>query len=127
MAKRDYVRHAEVCKKYEKTFKGHLVRTYRNMKSRILGIQKKKHHLYKGLFILSKDNFYDWSINSLDYQELYNIWNESNYDRKLTPSVDRIDSSKGYELSNMRWITHSENSKLGSINRHKNKELYAKS
>ena len=33
-------------------------------------------------------------------------------------SVDRVDSSKGYELSNMEWVTHSENSRRGAVNRH---------
>jgi hypothetical protein len=46
MSKIDYAKHATVCKKYEKTPKGYLMRTYRNMKSRVLGIQHKKAHIY---------------------------------------------------------------------------------
>ena len=34
-----------VDKKYEKTKKGFLMRLYRNMQSRVQGVQKKKHHL----------------------------------------------------------------------------------
>jgi hypothetical protein len=37
----------------------------------------------------------------------------SGYDRKLTPTVDRINTELGYEIHNMRWLTHSENSRLG--------------
>lgn len=48
------------------------------------------------------------------FHELFLSWEQSNYSRKLTPSVDRIDSSKGYYLGNMEWVTHSENSKIGS-------------
>lgn len=110
--------------KYEKTPMGFLVRKYRNMKSRVTGVQKKKYHLYKGLYLLPKQFFYSWSLVNLDFQELWKKWVESGYERRLCPSVDRIDSNKGYTLDNMRWITHSENSKGGcrSAKRHfKNK------
>lgn len=107
----------EYYKKYEKTVSGFLMRVYRNMLSRVSGVQKLKAHLYIGKEILSKEEFYNWSKNSIEFNNLYNIWKLNNYDRKLTPSVDRIDSSKGYTLENMRWITHSENSRLGAINR----------
>lgn len=105
-------------KKYEKTPKGYLVRKYRNMKSRIEGIQWRKRHLYEGLEILDKNDFYEWALNNDNFWELFRKYKESGFQRKLAPSVDRIDSSKGYVLSNMRWLTHSENSRLGSINRH---------
>jgi hypothetical protein len=46
---------------------------------------------------------------------MFEIYKSSEFNRKLAPTVDRIDSSKGYSLDNMRWLTHSENSRLGSI------------
>lgn len=107
--------------KYEKTKKGFLVRLYRNMKSRILGIQKKKAHLYKGKDILSKEDFYQWADSSKDFHSLFLTWEENSYHRKLTPTVDRIDSHGGYLVSNMRWLTHSENSRLGSLSSHQSK------
>jgi hypothetical protein len=105
-------------RKYWKTAKGKLMMTYNNMNRRVKGIQKKKAHLYEGLELLSRDDFYSWSLKSLGFEVLYNDWVLSNYDRKLSPSIDRVDSSKGYNLSNMRWVTHSENSRLGSISKH---------
>lgn len=113
----EMVRRAIACKKYEKTRKGLLMRTYRNMKSRVLGIQKKKAHLYKGLSILDKERFYEISLNDPSYNLLFDNWVVSGYDRKISPSVDRIDTTKGYEEGNIRWITHSLNSKLGSQSR----------
>lgn len=104
--------------KYEKTPKGFLMRLYRNMQSRITGVQKAKWHLYKDKYLLPRDSFYNWALNSPDFYFLYTDWVRSGYTRKLTPTVDRIDPAKGYELSNMRWLTHSENSRLGSINAH---------
>lgn len=108
-------------KRYEKTKKGFLMRLYRNMKSRIIGIQKSKHHLYKDKDLLSKEEFYKWANSSEEFHRLFAIWEESKYVRKLTPTVDRLDSSMGYLEPNMRWLTHSENSRLGGI---ANQKLY---
>lgn len=105
------------CNKYEKTKNGFLMRAYRNMLSRVTGVQRLKAHLYRGLSILPKQDFYIWANADEDFHTLFNIWETSGYDRKLCPSINRIDSSKGYELTNMEWITHSENSRLGSIAR----------
>lgn len=104
-------------KKYERTKKGKLMRIYRNMLSRVTGVQRHKFHLYAGKTILDKREFYDWAMSSRTFHRLYDAWAESGFDRKLAPSVDRIDSSEGYELHNMEWVTHSENSRRGSISR----------
>lgn len=97
-------------RKYEKTRKGFLMRLYRNMQSRTCGVQAKKAHLYKGLSLLPREAFYTWALGHPDFDNLFTAWEAANYDRKLTPTVDRIDSGVGYELPNMRWLTHSVNS-----------------
>lgn len=104
-------------KKYEKTKKGFLMRLYRNMLSRVSGIQAKKHHLYKGKCLLDREEFYDWALGSESFHSLFKAWEGSRYNRKLTPSVDRVDSSDGYHINNMEWVTHSENSRRGSISK----------
>jgi hypothetical protein len=112
-------------KVYEKTPKGFLMRLYRNMKSRVEGVQKAKYHLYEGKQIhFSKEEFYDFALNSDTFKNLYNEYEESGFDRKLAPSIDRLDSSKGYSFDNIEWVTHSENSRRGAINRHAN-SLYS--
>ncbi len=105
-------------KKYEKTHSGFLVRLYRNMKSRVSGVQKEKFYLYKGLDILPKEEFYKWAKTDIFYK-MFKRWKISGYDRKLTPSVNRINPKIGYILGNMEWLTHSENSRLGSTNANK--------
>lgn len=100
--------------RYEKSINGFLMRKYRNMQSRVLGIQKPKAHLYKNKSLLSREKFYEWAVASDQFHKLWAVWVNSNYDRKLCPTVNRIDARKGYEISNMEWITHSENSKLTS-------------
>lgn len=104
-------------KVYERTLKGKLVRTYRNMLSRVKGVLKSKAHLYEGLHILSKEEFYEWSLNNTEYNNLYNDWVKNKYDLRLSPSIDRIETSKGYSLDNIRWITFSENSSIADHRR----------
>lgn len=106
-------------KKYERTKKGFLVRKYRNMRSRIEGIQKEKFHLYENKYLLEKQKFYSWALRDDTFHELFNCWEKQNYSRKLCPSVDRIDPTKGYELDNMEWVTHSENSRRGGLKKSK--------
>lgn len=106
-----------VTKKYERTKKGKLMRCYRNMQSRITGVQWRKSHLYEGKELLPRDDFYDWAIASPDFHKLYSEWEASGFDRKLAPSVDRIDSDVGYVIGNMEWVTHSENSRRGAISK----------
>jgi len=107
-------------KVYEKTLSGFLMRTYRNMKSRVEGIQKNKAHLYSHCSLISKDTFYTWSISNFSFLSLFLDWKINSHDQRLTPSIDRIDTKQGYELHNMQWITHSENSRKGAISRHAN-------
>ena len=87
------------------------------MLSRVTGVQWRKAHLYKGLPILSRKEFYVISKSDPDFLRLYIQWKDHKYDQKFTPSINRIDSSIGYENFNLEWITHSENSRLGSLSK----------
>lgn len=106
-------------KKYEKTKNGFLMRLYRNMQSRIDGVQKEKFHLYEGKTLIEREVFYSWAKNNDTFHSLFDAYEKSGYDRKLAPSVDRVNSKLGYELSNMEFITHSENSSRGAISKRK--------
>jgi hypothetical protein len=109
----------EITHRYEKTIDGFLMREYRNMQSRVTGVQKKKAHLYLGKELLPRDAFYEWALCNPNFMYLFIMWEDGGYNRKLTPTVDRIDSSGGYTLDNMEWVTHSENSRRGSVSRNK--------
>lgn len=126
----NYYKHSRICKeckkeyqreirfttnniwtrKYEKTKKGFLVRMYRNMTSRVKGIQKDYAHLYEGLDIMSKQEFYDFALNNDKFHELFAQWENVLYQRRLTPSIDRINTKFGYVLGNVQFLTLSENS-----------------
>lgn len=104
-------------KKYEKTHKGFIMRLYRNMKSRVTGVQKQKRHLYVGKELLDRQTFYVWALNNNKFKALFSEYEKNNYERKLAPSVDRVDSSIGYLIDNLEWVTHSENSRRGALSK----------
>jgi hypothetical protein len=108
-------------KKYERTKPGKLMRIYRNMKSRVCGVQHLKAHLYEGKYLMPKEEFYQWASSCYAFHQLYAAWVESGYDRKLAPSVDRVDSTRGYEIDNLEWVTHSENSRRGGLSQSRKK------
>ena len=110
-------------KKYERTKKGKLMRTYRNMQSRVTGILTKKAHLYEGLSLLPRDEFYRWALASPEFHRLFDEWVASGYRCGSSPSVDRIDPSRGYALENMQWLSHSENSSRASRQRRQPSKL----
>jgi hypothetical protein len=105
----------KITRKYEKSHQGFLMRVYRNMQSRVTGVQAQKSHLYLGLPLLSREDFYEWAVKQDSFFWLFYQWEQSGYDRHLTPTVDRINSNEGYRIGNMEWVTHSENSRRGSI------------
>lgn len=102
---------------------------YGNIKRRVTtGGNTDCPHLYVGKPVMPKDAFMVWSKNHPDFLRLYKQWVTFNFDRKLTPVVNRLNSSLGYTLDNVEWITASQNSVLAASVRKTNakarKEIY---
>lgn len=104
-------------RRYRKTPNGYLSLTYSNMRGRILGRIKKSAHLYEGLELLSRKDFYAWAKKDSTFEKMLATYIESGYDLRLAPSVDRIDTQFGYTVDNMRWLIQSHNSSLGGQNK----------
>lgn len=92
---------------------------YTQIKYRVTSKTRKQSYLYYGLGLMNKSDFLDY-IHNIDFNNLYDKWIE-NKDRKLTPTLDRIDSSKGYVFDNLKWETLSDNVK--NIKNHNRKKL----
>lgn len=56
----------------------------------------------------SKHVLFDWAMAN-GYAQLHSEWVASGYEKDLCPSVDRLDTTKGYSLSNIRLVTWKEN------------------
>lgn len=89
-----------------------IVIQYDKMQNRCAGYGRPK---YKGMELLTREEFYNWARASGELVRLFHDWNRHGHELRYRPTVDRLDTSKGYTLGNMRWITHSENSRLGGI------------
>lgn len=53
--------------------------------------------------------FSEFLSKNKKFKVLYREWVESGFNRRLTPSIDRIDNTKGYELKNIQIMTTYEN------------------
>ena len=105
-------------KNYERTKKGFLMRKYHHMKGRVEG-----HEYYPGVYmwagkeILPREDFYAWAMGNKTFHLLFDAWEKSGYEKKLCPSVDRIDSDKGYIIGNIQFVTFSVNCMRGARSR----------
>jgi len=85
-----------------KTKIGLITHIYSNQK---LNSKLRKHPLPT----YSKKEFTNWMLSQKNFNVLFDEWSNNNYDRKLTPSVDRLDDYKGYSFDNIRLVTWNEN------------------
>jgi hypothetical protein len=93
------------------------------MKDRVVGYGHNRGN-WVGKPILPKEIFVEWGTNHPTYLKLYKRWVMSGFDRKLAPSVNRIDSNKGYTLDNIEWMTNSQNCSLaGSVKSYRSKKM----
>lgn len=99
-------------RKYE--VKRMLDQRYTSIKQRC---EDKVHHPSSayGLPYLTKQEFMDWYEETKPtFEKLYLTWQEGGFEKGLAPSVDRIDSTKGYTVDNMQWLDFSANIKKGT-------------
>lgn len=113
------------------TINAFLTKMYRDMKARVTGTKKgavadRSSHIYVGKPILPRDVFIQWAKNHADFLTLYKRYVMNDFERRLAPSINRIDSRKGYTLDNMEWMSSGQNSGLsGSVLKMKNAERKA--
>ena len=89
-------------KKWRRGLKGRVVNIYSRQKH----YSDKRGHPQPSY---SKDELVTWALSQEKYHKMHNIWVLSDYDKSLTPTVDRIDDSVGYTMDNIQLLTWCEN------------------
>ena len=94
---------------YRKTKNGLILNIYQGQ---IKGSIKRNHPLPK----YNKAELKGWILSQHNFNELYNNWVTSGYNKWLKPSVDRMNNENGYCFDNIRLVTWEENDKKEHIN-----------
>lgn len=108
-AKKWYKKNVDKKKHYDKLYgkKFNVVcrRLYSAMKNRILHQNGYENRVLD----MDIETFLKISKNSTELRDIYEAWKKNGYDRNLSPTVDRIDNSKGYSVDNIQFIPMIEN------------------
>ena len=77
----------------------------------------------------TKTEFIDWVLHQINFETLYINWVNSNYEKNLTPSIDRINDYQSYTLNNIQlttWFNNKNKSYVDckkGINNKRNKQV----
>jgi len=85
---------------------------YAHMLARQRGVASHQSQGALGKDICTHDEFMDWckKFDNLNvFIAIYFDWAANGFQRWDSPSIDRIDPTKGYTLDNIQWLAYSEN------------------
>lgn len=78
---------------------------YLGIKTRCEGRHRNRKYIVQGMPYLSWEEYEEWwSENESVYLKCHEAWEKSGYKNRLAPSIDRINSKKGYVPENMQWL-----------------------
>lgn len=106
--------HDKLTLKYKRSIKGLIAKIYSQQRR---NTKERKHPLPS--YNLSQ--FYQWVINQNNFNELYDEWVKSDYDKMKIPSCDRIDPKLSYTFNNLRLVTWSDNANANYNEKRKKK------
>lgn len=72
------------------------------------------YYKYKNKIICKKGEFYRFALNDLYLAKIFVMWFYGGHQLKETPTVDRKDSSRGYEINNIQFINFMDNTIIGN-------------
>lgn len=105
-----YSYHLSECKQCEREKDSAYRKTIPGLISNIYGHQKEaSNRRGHSKPQYSKSELSEWILSHHNFQSLYDNWVASDYDKNLSPSVDRLDDRIGYNFNNIQLITFEEN------------------
>lgn len=90
---------------------------YSELVQRCIQANKPCSKYYYGLEYCTREEFLRKFIKDKTLAKLYKRWQNSNFEYRLCPSVDRIIKNKGYLIDNIQFIPHGENAKKDNESR----------
>jgi hypothetical protein len=110
---------------YRRTWEGMIISMYGSMNSRVNGHSKARVKYYGGRYLPTREQFIEFSKNSLELYRLWKQWVQSGYQIDLKPSPDRIITKPdpntgftgGYELHNIQFVTWKMNREMANHKR----------
>ena len=99
-----------ICKRCQSTEGNRKKKLKENYHNKLIGNQRSRvKNGEVSEITYSPNELKEWLNNQETYYTLHKNWVDSNYDRKLAPSIDRIDDYLGYTLDNIELMTWEEN------------------
>jgi hypothetical protein len=94
--------HKEIQRKYDFSKDGIISKVYSCQKnnSKRRGFEPPKY---------TKEEFKKWVLSQDIFHKLHEIWVNNNYQKRLKPSIDRIDDNYGYSLDNIQITIYQSN------------------
>lgn len=84
--------------------KSFLKRVWNNIKIRCTNNEASTATYYFGMEFCNKDEFINHFLKDPIFLKLHSDWGSYGYSFEKTPSIDRIDSTKGYQLNNLQFM-----------------------
>lgn len=92
--------------KYSHTPRGKIRLMYNAIQNRTRHVASYQHRE----LTFTRLEFIQWvESNYAHYMRLFTKWRLSNYNRRYSPSVDRVDNTKGYTLQNIQLVYQYQN------------------
>lgn len=96
----------EISRDYRRGHRGVLTKRYLEMKA-----ESKKF----GLEILSRKEFFAYGGENEAFRHIFYDWTKSDYNRKLSPALERKDFKQGFIWENLRWTTSGNKNRSNGI------------
>lgn len=105
--------------RYKRTKEGLIMCMF---KSQLTNSRRRKHRMPD--YTLTE--LRNWCLKQSKFDNLYDKWVNSNYNKMLIPSLDRIDDSKHYSFDNVQLMTWKENREKEALDMRNGKLIVTK-
>lgn len=89
--------------KYRRTKRGYLLRRYADARRRATR-RERGWGYFEGLRVMPQAEFMEWAIADRWFNHFWDYWYRNGCEYSDAPTLDRIDTLRGYVAGNLQWI-----------------------